>query len=89
MSTIRQIEFMFNNVGELFLYFPFQRDRDMITGLKARTKSGRPNWDAFFKDLQKQNKGPITVFYCGAPALASLLKKKCENFGIQFRKEVF
>jgi len=64
-------------------------DRDLITGLRARRKSGRPNWDAVFKDLKSQNKGPITVFYCGNPKLAETLKSKCESFGIQFRKEIF
>ena len=67
----------------------FQIDRDLITGLRARRKSGRPNWDAVFKDLKSQNKGPITVFYCGNPKLAETLKSKCESFGIQFRKEIF
>ncbi|KAJ0171651.1 hypothetical protein K1T71_012414 [Dendrolimus kikuchii] len=63
--------------------------RDLITGLKTRTIAGRPNWDKVFKRLQEQNKGKVTVFYCGPPQLARILKLKCNQFGFIFRKEVF
>ncbi len=36
-----------------------------------------------------QNHGPITVFYCGNPHLGKILRRKCEEFGFDFRKEVF
>jgi len=61
----------------------------LVTGLKSRTKSGRPNWDKLFRELKAQNKGHITVFYCGNPALAGILQEKCEEFGFTYRKEVF
>ncbi len=54
-----------------------------------RTRSGRPNWDSVFSDLKAQNKGHVTVFYCGNPALAGLLEKKCMEFKFTFKKEVF
>ncbi|XP_075986113.1 NADPH oxidase [Anticarsia gemmatalis] len=63
--------------------------RDLITGLKTRTNAGRPNWDKVFKQLQEQHKGKVTVFYCGPPQLARVLRVKCDQFGFTFRKEVF
>ena len=61
----------------------------MITGLKARTKAGRPDWDKVFTDIKNEEKGEVTVFYCGNPQLGEVVGKKCEQFGFQFRKEVF
>ncbi|XP_015595407.1 NADPH oxidase 5 isoform X2 [Cephus cinctus] len=63
--------------------------RDLITGLKTRTNAGRPNWDKVFKQLQDQKKGKVTVFYCGPPQLARILRYKCDQFGFNFRKEAF
>ncbi|XP_066957368.1 NADPH oxidase 5 isoform X2 [Macrobrachium rosenbergii] len=63
--------------------------RDLITGLKTRTNAGRPNWDKVFKQLQNQQKGKITVFYCGPPALGRTLRYKCDEYGFDFRKEIF
>ncbi|KAK1129558.1 hypothetical protein K0M31_019275 [Melipona bicolor] len=63
--------------------------RDLITGLKTRTNAGRPNWDKVFKQLQEQKKGKVTVFYCGPPQLARILRYKCDQFGFNFRKESF
>ena len=60
-----------------------------MTGLKAKTNAGRPHWNKVFQQLRDQNKGKVTVFYCGNPALASILRKKCEDFGFDFKKEVF
>ena len=66
-----------------------QEKRDLVTGLKSRTKAGRPNWDKVFDALKKQHKGQITVFYCGNPAVAEILRAKCRQFGFKFSKEVF
>ncbi|XP_014613569.1 PREDICTED: NADPH oxidase 5 [Polistes canadensis] len=63
--------------------------RDLITGLKTRTNAGRPNWDKVFKQLRDRKKGKITVFYCGPPQLAKILRHKCDQFGFKFRKESF
>ncbi|ALC41430.1 Nox [Drosophila busckii] len=63
--------------------------RDLITGLKTRTNAGRPNWDKVFKQLQAQQKGKVTVFYCGPPQLAKTLRVKCDQYGFSFRKECF
>lgn len=66
-----------------------QGKRDLITGLKTRTNAGRPNWDKVFKQLQAQQKGKVTVFYCGPPQLAKTLRVKCDQYGFAFRKECF
>ncbi|XP_039306624.1 NADPH oxidase 5 isoform X2 [Solenopsis invicta] len=63
--------------------------RDLITGLKTRTNAGRPNWDKIFKQLQDKKKGKITIFFCGSPQLARILRYKCDQFGFCFRKESF
>ena len=60
-----------------------------MTGLKARTNAGRPNWDKIFQKLQDERKGKVTVFYCGNQFLAKTLRAKCEEYGFNFRKEVF
>ena len=66
-----------------------KEDRDLVTGLKARTHAGRPNWNKVFTKLREEKKGQVTVFYCGNPVLARVIKGKCAEFGFQFRKEVF
>ncbi|XP_034653677.1 NADPH oxidase 5 isoform X3 [Drosophila subobscura] len=63
--------------------------RDLITGLKTRTNAGRPNWDKVFKQLQAQQKGKVTVFYCGPPQLAKTLRYKCDQYGFSFRGSEF
>ncbi|XP_071440439.1 NADPH oxidase 5 [Hetaerina americana] len=63
--------------------------RDLITGLKTRTNAGRPNWDKVFQQIVDQEKGKVTVFYCGPPQLGRVLRVKCDQFGFIFRKEVF
>ena len=63
--------------------------KDLLTGLKSKTNAGRPNWDKEFQKLQDQHKGKVTVFYCGNQALAQILRLKCEEYGFNFRKEVF
>lgn len=76
-------------ISTLILFICKQEKRDLITGLKTRTNAGRPNWDKVFQQLQEQHKGKVTVFYCGPPQLARVLRVKCDQFGFSFRKEVF
>ena len=72
------------------IFFIFQSGgKDLLTGLKSKTNAGRPNWDKAFQKLRDENKGIITVFYCGNQALARILQAKCEQYGFNFRKEVF
>ncbi|CAH1983350.1 unnamed protein product [Acanthoscelides obtectus] len=63
--------------------------RDLITGLKTRTNAGRPNWDKVFKQIADQKKGKVTIFFCGPPNLARILRVKSDQYGFNFRKEVF
>lgn len=63
--------------------------RDLVTGLKTRTNAGRPNWDKIFQKLVDEDRGKVTVFYCGPPQLAKELAKKCNEFDFDFRKEIF
>ena len=77
-------------VATYFFFFQInQGHRDLVTGLKTRTNAGRPNWDKVFEQIFDQNKGKVTVFYCGPPQLAKELKMKCNEFGFNFRKECF
>ncbi|XP_046642950.1 NADPH oxidase 5-like isoform X1 [Daphnia pulicaria] len=66
-----------------------EEKRDLVTGLKTRTNAGRPNWDKVFQKLVDEDKGNVTVFYCGPPELSKVLKKKCNKFGFNFHKEIF
>ncbi len=66
-----------------------KEQRDVVTKLKVQTNAGRPNWNRIFHRLKEENKGEVTIFYCGNPNLAKALRKKCQEFGFKFRKEVF
>ncbi|XP_011408080.2 PREDICTED: NADPH oxidase 5-like [Amphimedon queenslandica] len=66
-----------------------EKNIDLITGLKTRTQTGRPNWDKIFKELKESGYGPVTVFYCGSPVLARVLSVKSQYYGFKFRKENF
>lgn len=66
-----------------------QTKRDLITGLKTRTLSGRPNWDDVFQKIKKEDAGKVTVFYCGNPVLSKTLLEKCDKFDFAFKKEIF
>ena len=72
-----------------FHHFLLQSKRDLITGLKTRTNAGRPNWDKVFKSIHEQKKGRVTVFFCGSPQLGKILKKKCDEYKFDYRKENF
>ncbi|CAL1267604.1 unnamed protein product [Larinioides sclopetarius] len=63
--------------------------RDLITGLKSRTQPGRPDWNKVFTSIAEQQKGKVTVFFCGPNQLAKTLQAKCDEFGFRFRKEIF
>ncbi|KAI1904409.1 hypothetical protein AGOR_G00005340 [Albula goreensis] len=63
--------------------------RDSITGLRTRTQPGRPEWGKVFQKIAEEKKGKVHVFYCGAHALAKLIKAHCEQFGFNFYKENF
>jgi hypothetical protein len=66
-----------------------QEENNLIDGLRKRTRYGRPNWDVVMQNLIRQKKGKIEVFYCGPPALATTLTKKCKEYEVSFSQEIF
>ncbi|CAF0736842.1 unnamed protein product [Brachionus calyciflorus] len=66
-----------------------QEESSLVDGLRQRTRYGRPNWDIVMQNLIRKQKGKINVFYCGVPALATILSEKCQEYGLVFKKEVF
>lgn len=75
---------------ELALYLVHEKNKkDLVTGLRTRTKAGRPDWDEFFTKVQDQKKGKVTVFFCGRPQLGRTLHRQSDKFGFKFRKEIF
>lgn len=75
---------------QLALYLVHEKNqKDLLTGLRTRTKAGRPNWDEFFADIGAQRKGKVCVFFCGRPQLSRELHLRCNKLGFKFRKEIF
>jgi len=66
-----------------------QEENHMIDGLRKRTRYGRPNWDIVLQNLIRQQKGKIDVFYCGPPALGTILSGKCSQYNVAFCQEIF
>ncbi|MBN3309135.1 CY24B protein, partial [Amia calva] len=59
----------------------FDKDTDVITGLKQKTQYGRPNWDKEFEEIRKENPTSVVgVFLCGPEALGKTLEKKCVKY---------
>ncbi|KAJ8348740.1 hypothetical protein SKAU_G00273290 [Synaphobranchus kaupii] len=59
----------------------FDKDTDIVTGLKQKTYYGRPIWEREFQQIRKEN--PMSVvgtFLCGPEAVAKTLEKKCVKF---------
>ncbi|XP_038058574.1 NADPH oxidase 5-like isoform X3 [Patiria miniata] len=66
-----------------------RENRDLLTGLRTKLQAGRPNWNQLFKQIKDEDKGRVSVFFCGAPALGSVISKHCQKFGFIFHKENF
>lgn len=63
---------------------------DLITGLRARTKFGRPDFAALLREFAaEKDLPPPRVFFCGPVALARGLATTCQSQGLQFRYERF
>uniref|UniRef100_A0A3Q3J2Y6 FAD-binding FR-type domain-containing protein n=1 Tax=Monopterus albus TaxID=43700 RepID=A0A3Q3J2Y6_MONAL len=59
----------------------FDKETDVITGLKQKTHYGRPIWDKEFEQVRKENPtSAVGTFLCGPEALAKVLEKKCAKF---------
>lgn len=56
-------------------------EQDAITGLRAPTNFGRPNWDMIFKSIRKIHApAEAGVFFCGPKVLGSVLHVKCNMY---------
>uniref|UniRef100_A0A8C1J9D2 NADPH oxidase 2 n=1 Tax=Cyprinus carpio TaxID=7962 RepID=A0A8C1J9D2_CYPCA len=56
----------------------YEAENDPITGLKQKTRYGKPNWDNEFSAIATQHPGSkVGVFLCGPTALAKALGKQC------------
>lgn len=56
-------------------------EQDAITGLRAPTNFGRPNWDAIFKYIRSiHSPGQAGVFFCGPRPLGNQLLQKCNMY---------
>lgn len=56
-------------------------EKDAITGLRAPTNFGRPNWDTIFRSIRSIHKpAEVGVFFCGPKALGSTLHVKCNQY---------
>ncbi|XP_064422719.1 NADPH oxidase 1 [Latimeria chalumnae] len=59
----------------------FDKETDIVTGLKQKTYYGRPNWDNEFKILTETHpRSIIGVFLCGPEGLAKTLKGCCTAY---------
>jgi NADPH oxidase len=63
-------------------------ERDAITGLRAPTNFGRPNWDMILPSIRRLHApAEVGVFFCGPKGLGSQLHVKCKTYaepGFQF-----
>ena len=56
-------------------------DKDSITGLRAPTNFGRPNWDMIFRGIRKlHTPAEAGVFFCGPKGLGSALHIYCNKY---------
>ncbi|XP_036381059.1 cytochrome b-245 heavy chain-like isoform X1 [Megalops cyprinoides] len=59
----------------------FDKDTDVVTGLRQKTHYGRPNWDKEFEQVRKENPTSVVgTFLCGPESLAKTLENKCVKF---------
>uniref|UniRef100_A0A8C4SNZ6 NADPH oxidase 1 n=1 Tax=Erpetoichthys calabaricus TaxID=27687 RepID=A0A8C4SNZ6_ERPCA len=59
----------------------FDKETDIVTGLKHKTQYGRPNWDKEFTDIRNAHPtSDVGVFLCGPQTLAKTLEKCCVQY---------
>lgn len=64
--------------------------RDVVTGLAAKTKFGRPDWDELLTAILREHAPErVEVFMCGPMPLVRELGPLCERLGMSFHHEVF
>ncbi|KAJ3396340.1 hypothetical protein HDU92_003399 [Lobulomyces angularis] len=58
-----------------------ENDLDAITGLRARTFFGRPNFDEIFKKVRSTHRGTdVGVFFCGPKVVSGKLHIACNTW---------
>ncbi|MGH0160271.1 UNVERIFIED_CONTAM: hypothetical protein FKN15_053107 [Acipenser sinensis] len=59
----------------------FDKDTDVVTGLKQKTHYGRPNWEKEFEDIRNAHPtSTVGVFLCGPQALGKTLESCCARY---------
>ncbi|XP_055351648.1 NADPH oxidase 5-like [Paramacrobiotus metropolitanus] len=66
-----------------------KHNRDLITGIAARAKHGRPDWNTVFKNVADNRRGHVSVFYCGPHPLSRDLRRYSSQYDFRFFKESF
>jgi hypothetical protein len=64
--------------------------RDLVTGLRAKTHMGHPDWQLVLAAIAEQHAGqPVDVFFCGPVGLGARLRRVCTRTGLRFHEEKF
>jgi hypothetical protein len=64
--------------------------RDVVTGLKAMTHMGHPDWNDQLSSIAARHAPePVDVYFCGPKGLARKLRPICARLGMRFREEQF
>ncbi|CAN8187312.1 unnamed protein product [Coccothraustes coccothraustes] len=66
-----------------------REQRDSISGLRSRTRPGRPDWDKVLGRVAAERRGQVSVFLCGSAGLARALRRRCRRLGFRFCRERF
>ncbi len=63
---------------------------DLVTGLRARTILGPPEWHALLASIAREHPGErVDCYYCGPPGLATKVRDAAIECGLTFRQEHF
>jgi predicted ferric reductase len=63
---------------------------DVVTGLRAKTNMGRPDWEPLLTSILRQHApDPVDVYMCGPRGLVRVVDATCRRLGMNFRHEVF
>lgn len=63
---------------------------DIVTGLRAKTHMGHPDWAQELRAIAEQHDPqPVHVFFCGPPGLGRKLRTICAELEMPFREERF
>jgi predicted ferric reductase/Ca2+-binding EF-hand superfamily protein len=64
-------------------------ERDLITGLRAMTSMGAPDWHRELAAAAGDDPATLDVFFCGPPGLARTVRRVCSDLGLRFHQERF